>query len=170
MHSALLSHIAGSDPFISFGPISCLQTFEPKKTERNAKFLVIERLFLICSTKNAMIQSESMIIVGGEKQMDEIRKDNENRYSRIRFDVDGTLHVQNSTSNWIPEITFEEEVRGTTNTVSGIYEGCETLDAKVARLLAKGLQDFLEGHPEEEDALKSDEESEEFIQESGELE
>ena len=92
-----------------------------------------------------MIRSEAMIIVGGEKKMDEARKGRENRTGRIHFDADGILHVRNSTMNWIPEIAFEEEVRGTTYTVTGSYEGGEMLDAKVERLLAKGLQDFLEG-------------------------
>ena len=50
--------------------------------------------------------------------MEEARKGEENRTGRVHFDADGILHVQNSTSNWIPEIAFEEEVRGTTYTVS----------------------------------------------------
>lgn len=44
------------------------------------------------------------------------------------------------------------------------------LDEKVERLLAKGLQDFLEGNPEEEESTKAAEELEEFSQGSGELE
>ena len=102
--------------------------------------------------------------------MDEARKSEENRTGRVHFDADGILHVQNSTLNWIPEIAFEEEVRGTTYTVTGCYEGNEMLDAKVDRLLAKGLQDFLEGNSEEEERSKASEELEEFSQRSGELE
>ena len=130
-------------------------------------------MFLIYSAKNAMIQSEEMIIVGGEEQMDEVRKGEENRGGRVHFDADGTLHVQNITLNWIPEIAFEEEVRGTIYTVAGSYEGGEMLDAKIERLLAKGLQDFLEGNPEEEErpnAAEGTEENEEFSPGSGELE
>ena len=73
-----------------------------------------------------------------EKKMEEARKSEENRTGRVHFDADGILHVRNSTLNWIPEIAFEEEVRGTTYTVTGSYEGGEMLDAKVERLLAKG--------------------------------
>lgn len=108
--------------------------------------------------------------------MDETKKGEEKRAGRVHFDADGTLHVQNITGNWIPEIAFEEEVRGTTYSVVGSYEGGETLDAKVERLLAKGLQDFLEGHPEDDErpnAAEGSEETEEFSpenQKSGELE
>ena len=102
--------------------------------------------------------------------MEEARKGEENRTGRVHFDADGILHVQNSTLNWIPEIAFEEEVRGTTYTVTGSYEGGEMLDTKVERLLAKGLQDFLAGNPEEEESSKAAEELEEFSQRSGELE
>ena len=102
--------------------------------------------------------------------MEEARKSEENRTGRVHFDADGILHVRNSTLNWIPEIAFEEEVRGTTYTVTGSYEGGEMLDAKVERLLAKGLQDFLEGDSEEEGRSKAAEELEESSQENGELE
>ena len=102
--------------------------------------------------------------------MEEARKGEENRTGRIHFDADGILHVQNSTLNWIPEIAFEEEVRGTIYTVTGCYEGNEMLDAKVERLLAKGLQDFLEGNSEEEGRSKAAEGPEEFSRENGELE
>ena len=126
-------------------------------------------MFLKYPAENGMIRSEAVIIVGGEKKMDEARKGGENRTGRVHFDADGILHVRNSTLNWIPEIAFEEEVRGTTYTVTGSYEGGETLDAKVERLLAKGLQDFLAGNPEEEESSKAAEELEEFSQRSGEL-
>ena len=127
-------------------------------------------MFLKYPAENDMIRSETVIIVGGEKKMDEARKSEENRTGRVHFDADGILHVQNSTLNWIPEIAFEEEVRGTTYTVTGSYEGGEMLDAKVERLLAKGLQDFFEGNPEEEKRPKAAEELEEFSQGTGETE
>jgi len=127
-------------------------------------------MFLKCPAENGMIRSETVIIVGGEKKMEEARKGEENRTGRIHFDAAGILHVRNSTLNWIPEITFEEEVRGTTYTVTGSYEGNEMLDAKVERLLAKGLQDFFEGNSEGEGSPKAAEELEEYSQGSGELE
>ena len=102
--------------------------------------------------------------------MDEARKSEENRTGCVHFDADGILHVQNSTLNWIPEIAFEEKVRGMTYTVTGSYEGGEMLDAKVERLLAKGLQDFFEGNPEEGEGSKAAEELEEFSQGAGETE
>lgn len=126
-------------------------------------------MFLKNLAENGMIRSETVIIVGGEKKMDDARKGGENRTGRVHIDADGILHVRNSTLNWIPEIAFEEEVRGTTYTVTGCYEGNEMLDEKVERLLAKGLQDFLEGNPEEE-STKAAEELEEICQGSGELE
>lgn len=102
--------------------------------------------------------------------MEEARKGEEKRTDRVHFDAAGILHARNSTLNWIPEIAFEEEVRGTTYTVTGSYEGSEMLDAKVERLLAKGLQDFLEVDSEEEGRSKAAEELEESSQENGELE
>lgn len=86
--------------------------------------------------------------------MEEARRGEENRTGRVHIDAAGILHVRNSTLNWIPEIAYEEEVRGTTYTVTGSYEGGEMLDAKVERLLAKGLQDFLEGNSEEGEGQK----------------
>ena len=147
-----------------------MQTLQSKETERNAKLLRNKHVFLKCPAENGMICTETVIIVGGEKKMDEARKSEENRTGRVHFDADGILHVQNSTLNWIPEIAFEEEVRGTTYTVTGCYEGNEMLDAKVDRLLAKGLQDFLEGNSEEEEGSKASEELEEFSQGTGETE
>ena len=146
------------------------QTVKSKEIERNAKLLRNKHMFLKYPAEYGMICSETVIIVGGEKKMDEARKGEENRTGRVHFDADGILHVRNSTLNWTPEIAFEEEVRGTTYTVTGSYEGGETLDAKVERLLAKGLQDFLEGNPEEEKRSKAAEELKGFSQESGELE
>lgn len=127
-------------------------------------------MFLKCPAENGMILSENVIIIGGEKKMDKARKGEKNHTGRVHFDADGILHVQNSTLNWIPEIAFEEEVGGTTYTVTGCYEGNEMLDAKVDRLLAKGLQDFLEGNSEEEEGSKASEELEEFSQGTGETE
>ena len=127
-------------------------------------------MFLKYPAENGMIRSENVIIIGGEKKMDKARKGEKNHTGHVHFDADGILHVRNSTLNWIPEIAFEEEVRGTTYTVTGSYEGGEMLDAKVERLLAKGLQDFLDGNPEEEEGSKAAEELEEISQESGELE
>ena len=127
-------------------------------------------MFLKCPAENGMIRSKTVIIVGGEKKMDEARKGEKNRTGRVHFDENGILHVRNSTLNWIPEIAYEEEVRWTTYTVTGSYEGDEMLDAKVERLLAKGLQDFLEGNSEEEERSKAAEGPEEFSQENGELE
>ena len=101
--------------------------------------------------------------------MDEARKDEENCDGRIHFDADRTIHVQNRTLNWIPEIAFEEEVKGTIYPVTGSYEGSKTLDAKMERLLTKGLQDYLAGNAEEDEWQKVAEESEEFSPESGEL-
>ena len=102
--------------------------------------------------------------------MDKARKGEKNHTGHVHFDADGILHVRNSTLNWIPEIAFEEEVRGTTYTVTGSYEGGEMLDAKMERLLAKGLQDFLDGNPVEEEGSKAAEELEEINQGRGQLE
>ena len=54
---------------------------------------------------------------------------------RFRFDEAGCIHVRNLSAYWIPELTVMEEIGGTVYTVTGSYEGTETLDRKLKRIM-----------------------------------
>ena len=43
--------------------------------------------------------------------------------------------MKNISAYWIPELTVTEEIGGTVYTVTGSYEGTETLDKKLKRIM-----------------------------------
>lgn len=53
------------------------------------------------------------------------------------FDEDGHIHVKNLSAYWIPELTVTEKIGGTVYTVTGSYDGTETLDRKIERILTE---------------------------------
>lgn len=57
----------------------------------------------------------------------------------FRFDEDGHIHVRNLSAFWIPHLCFEKEIGGTVYTVSGSYEGMETLDRKLCRIMERNM-------------------------------
>jgi hypothetical protein len=61
---------------------------------------------------------------------------NHNHY----FDADGQLHVRNLSAYWLPEIALQREIKGTTYTVSGSYEGTQRLDQKLLRIMKKNVE------------------------------
>jgi hypothetical protein len=61
---------------------------------------------------------------------------NHNHY----FDANGQLHVHNLSAYWLPEITLKREIKGTTYTVSGSYEGTQRLDQKLLRIMKKNVE------------------------------
>ena len=54
---------------------------------------------------------------------------------------DGTISVKNLSAYWIPELTIQEKIHGTTYIVSGSYEGTGLFTRKLERILAKRLAD-----------------------------
>lgn len=58
-------------------------------------------------------------------------------------DENGNLHVKNLSAFWIPELTTTEKVGHTTYTVTGSYEGKESLK-KLERIVAKNAQQKFE--------------------------
>ena len=46
-----------------------------------------------------------------------------------------TLDISNPSAYWLPEIKIVDEVGGTEYTVTGSYEGTETLDKKLRRIM-----------------------------------
>jgi hypothetical protein len=61
---------------------------------------------------------------------------NHNHY----FDANGQLHVRNLSAYWLPKITLKREIKGTTYTVSGSYEGIQRLDQKLLRIMKKNAE------------------------------
>ena len=53
----------------------------------------------------------------------------------VSFDENGNIVVRNPSAFWLPDIKIVEEHGGTEYTVTGSYEGTETLDRKLKRIL-----------------------------------
>lgn len=53
----------------------------------------------------------------------------------ISFDENGNIVVRNPSAYWLPEIKIVDVVGGTEYTVTGSYEGTETLDKKLKRIM-----------------------------------
>ena len=63
---------------------------------------------------------------------------------RIRFDEEGHIIVKNPSACWFPDMTIQREIDGTIYSVSGSYDGSETLDEKLKRIMeqdAKNLEE-----------------------------
>ena len=56
------------------------------------------------------------------------------------FDEDGHIRVKNPSAFWLPEFTLQKEIGGTIYSVTGTYDGTETLDRKWSVLWLKSLQ------------------------------
>lgn len=66
-----------------------------------------------------------------------------NRYMRI--DETGQILVRNPFACWIPELTIRQEIGGTVYTVTGSYEGTQSLLCKLERISTQNLSKKLEG-------------------------
>lgn len=53
----------------------------------------------------------------------------------VSFDENGNIVVKNPSAYWLPEIKIVDEVGGTEYTVTGSYEGTETLNKKLKRIM-----------------------------------
>ena len=53
------------------------------------------------------------------------------------FNEDGHLCVKNLSAFWLPEFTLQCEISGTIYTITGSYDGTETLDRKMERILTE---------------------------------
>ena len=53
----------------------------------------------------------------------------------VSFDEKGNIVVKNPSAFWLPEIKIVDVVGGTEYTVTGSYEGTETLDKKLKRIM-----------------------------------
>ncbi|MBS5548759.1 MAG: hypothetical protein KHX40_06115 [Oscillospiraceae bacterium] len=53
------------------------------------------------------------------------------------FDEAGHIRVKNPSAFWLPEFTLQREIGGTIYTITGSYDGTETLDRKMERILTE---------------------------------
>ena len=51
------------------------------------------------------------------------------------FDKKGNIVVKNPSAFWLPDVKIVEQVGGTEYTITGSYEGTETLDKKLKRIM-----------------------------------
>ena len=59
----------------------------------------------------------------------------------IKFDESGNIVVKNPSAFWLPEVTIVDEIGGAEYTVTGSYEGTETLDKKLKRIMEQNAAD-----------------------------
>ena len=52
---------------------------------------------------------------------------------------DGHIHVKNSSAFWIPDFKLKKEIGGTVYSVTGSYDGTETIDKKLSRIFSQGI-------------------------------
>lgn len=68
----------------------------------------------------------------------------EQRRHNFWFDEDGHICVKNPSAFWLPEFTLQKEIGGTIYSVTGTYDGTETLDKKMERIMAEKFTEKLE--------------------------
>ena len=57
------------------------------------------------------------------------------------FDEKGNIGVKNLSAFWLPDVKIVDEHGGTEYTVTGSYEGTETLDKKLHRIMEQNAAD-----------------------------
>ena len=57
------------------------------------------------------------------------------------FDENGNIVVKNLSAFWLPDVKIVDEIGGTEYTVTGSYEGTETLDKKLHRIMEQNAAD-----------------------------
>ena len=67
------------------------------------------------------------------------------------FDEKGNIVVKNPSAFWLPDVKIVEEHGGTEYTVTGSYEGTETLDKKLRRIMEQNATDDKNGITEDAD-------------------
>ena len=67
--------------------------------------------------------------------------ENERRKNNHLIGIDGHIRVKNLSAYWLPDFTLQKVIGGTIYSISGSYEGIETLDRKLSRILSQGTGD-----------------------------
>ena len=66
------------------------------------------------------------------------------RLSQEDANEGGHLCVKNLSAFWLPEFTLQKEIGGTVYTVTGSYDGVETLDRKMERIMGEKFAEKME--------------------------
>ena len=53
---------------------------------------------------------------------------------------DGRICVKNLSAHWLPELTLQRRIGGTTYSITGTYSGTEPLDRKLERIMGKNIE------------------------------
>ena len=69
----------------------------------------------------------------------------------FRSDDKGNIVVKNPSAFWLPDIKIVDEHGGTEYTVTGSYEGTETLDKKLKRIMEQNAANAENGITEDAD-------------------
>lgn len=69
----------------------------------------------------------------------------------VSFDENGNIVVKNPSAFWLPEVKIVDEIGGTEYTVTGSYEGTETLGHKLKRIMAQNAADNESGITEDDE-------------------
>ena len=67
----------------------------------------------------------------------------------VSFDEKGNIVVKNPSAFWLPDVKIVDEVGGTEYTVTGSYEGTETLGHKLKRVMEQNAADDESGITED---------------------
>lgn len=59
----------------------------------------------------------------------------------VKFDEHGNIVVKNPSAFWLPDLTIKEKDGGTEYTVTGSYDGTETLDKKLSRIMEQNVSE-----------------------------
>ena len=70
-----------------------------------------------------------------------------NKENQLKHDADGNLVVPNLSAWWLPEFTLRKKIGGTIYTIPGSYEGTETLDKKLERIMVYNSREDSEEKP-----------------------
>ena len=92
-------------------------------------------------------KSESTILPEAENAAPEYRfslQSEKQRCGNYWFGEDGRIHVKNLSAYWIPQLTITDEISGTLYTVTGSFEGTESLTCKLERITAKKFTEKVE--------------------------
>ena len=88
-------------------------------------------------------ENDNEIIELTDEELDEIFADDDfdNGEEEFSFDEKGNIVVKNPSAFWLPDVKIVEEHGGTEYTVTGSYEGTETLDKKLRRIMEQNAAD-----------------------------
>ena len=119
---------------------------DEKRTEEEARELTLEEI-------DDMIFEEQIASGEHNEKVPESYFSNPDPYAKveprpddapkrdIKFDENGNIVVKNPSAFWLPEVTIVDEIGGAEYTVTGSYEGTETLDKKLKRIMEQNAAD-----------------------------